>query len=171
MLENMNTGILVLRIVTGLILAGHGSKKLFGWFGGKGIASHAEFMDTIGAHPPQAWAYVNAIAELAGGLCFAAGLITPIASAALLGSMVIAIVRVHWRKGVWNSGGGFEYPLVLATVAFVIGLTGPGDLSLDAALNLWMPEPITYTLILVTMIIIVVGVIVSSSSLLRHRSN
>src|ERR1035437_5898438 len=104
----VNIGILILRIVTGLLFAGHGAQKLFGWFGGKGFASTVEIMEKMGARPAPLWGGLNALAEFAGGLGLAVGLLTPIASAGLVGSMVVAIAKVHWSKGVWNSKGGFE---------------------------------------------------------------
>jgi len=137
-------GFLILRIVTGLVFVAHGSQKLFGWFGGHGLSGHAGFMRSLGIRPALLFALINALGEFLGGLGLAAGLLTPVAVVGPLGSMGVAIFSVHWRKGFWNHSGGFEYPLVLATIAFVVGLAGPGRFSLDAVLRLRLPEPWTY---------------------------
>ena len=47
----MNLGLLVLRVVVGLLLAGHGAQKLFGWYGGHGLRGTAAFFDQIGLRP------------------------------------------------------------------------------------------------------------------------
>jgi putative oxidoreductase len=91
----------------------------------------------------------------------AAGLLTPLAAAALVGSMLVAILKVHGPKGLWNSRGGFEFPLVMGTVAFVVGLTGPGSYSLDSLLGLQLPDPLAYALALFAMLVVVVAALVS----------
>jgi putative oxidoreductase len=111
MLAQVNIGILILRVVAGLLFAGHGAQKLFGWFGGKGFTNIVEVIEKMGARPAPLWAGLNAPAEIAGGLGLAAGLLTPIASAGLVGPMVVAIAKVHFPKGLWNNKGGLEFPL------------------------------------------------------------
>jgi putative oxidoreductase len=80
------------------------------------------------------------LAELGGGLMLALGLLTPLAAAAIIGVMVVAIATVHLPKGFFSTEGGYEYNLVLAAAAAGIAFTGPGAWSLDAALGL-DPEP------------------------------
>jgi len=152
---NIDLALVILRAVVGLLLAGHGTQKLFGWFGGHGMSGHTGFMEQLRLRPATFWAYVNALAESLGGLFLALGLLTPLAAAALIGSMLVAIIKVHWSKGLWNAQGGYEFPLVLATVAFVVGLAGPGIYSLDYAWRLALPEPQTYVAALVAMILVV----------------
>ena len=151
----IDVGFLILRLVTGLVFAAHGSQKLFGWFGGHGLSGQAAFMRSLGIRPPLPFALVNALGEFLGGLGLAAGFLTPIAVAGPLGSMGVAIISVHWRKGFWNQGGGFEYPLILATIAFVVGLAGPGLYSLDTALRIRLPEPWTYLAVLAATVLTV----------------
>jgi putative oxidoreductase len=146
-------GILVLRVIVGLIFAGHGAQKLFGWFGGGGMAGTTKMMEQLNLRPPRFWAFVNAIAEFLGGLGLALGLLTPLAAAALVGSMLVAILRVHAKNGFWNSKRGIEFPLTLGTVAFVIGGMGAGQYALDALLRLTLPEPITYLVALLVMLL------------------
>lgn len=127
----MNVGLLVLRVVVGALFAGHGSQKLFGWFRGHGLKGTAAFFENLGLAPGLPLAALAGLAELVGGLLLAFGLFVPVAALLLIGVMTTAIVALHWKNGVWNQEGGFEFPLVLATVAFAIAAIGPGTLSLD----------------------------------------
>jgi putative oxidoreductase len=106
----MELGILIVRLAIGLTLAAHGAQKLFGWFGGGGIAGTAPFFEQLGFRPARLHAALAGIAETAGGLLLAAGLFTPLAAAALLGVMVVG--------------------------ALAVAFTGPGDLSLDRSLGI-----------------------------------
>lgn len=131
----MNLGLFVLRVVIGLLLAGHGSQKLFAWFGGSGLAGTATAFESIGLRPGMLHARAAGAAELAGGLLLTFGLITPIGSALVIAVMVAAIATVHASKGVWVANGGYEYNLVLIATAFALAGVGPGNWSLDSALN------------------------------------
>jgi putative oxidoreductase len=168
MLTTMNVAWLILRLVVGLLFAGHGAQKLFAWFGGRGLTGHAAMLEKMGVHPARFWAWINALSEFLGGLGLALGLLTPLAAAMLIGSMLVAIIKVHWAKGLWNTNGGFELPLVLAMVAFIIGLAGPGVYSLDQILGLTLPEPVIYVVALVVMLIGVIGVLMPIQPLQRH---
>ena len=132
----MDLGILIARLVVGMALAGHGSQKLFGWFGGGGIAGTAPFMEQLGFRPGRLHAALAGIAETAGGLLLAAGLLTPFAAAALIGVMVVAAGSAHWGKGFFLQNGGYEYTLVLAGGALAVAFTGPGAISLDRSLGI-----------------------------------
>jgi putative oxidoreductase len=129
-------GILLLRVVVGLIFAGHGSQKLFGWFGGGGPAGTAAFFSSIGYRAPSRMAVVVGLSELGGGLLLAFGLLTPLASLLLVVVMLNAIAVVVWPKGLL---GGYELELTLLTVALAVTATGPGRLSLDRAIG-WDDE-------------------------------
>ena len=170
MSATVNVGLLILRIVVGLLFAGHGAQKLFGWFGGRGMAGQTGIMERLGMSPAPVWAWISALAEFLGGLGLLFGLLTPLAAVALLGTMIVAIAKVHWPKGVWNTNGGFEFPLTLSAVAFVIGLTGPGFYSLDRILGVRLPEPATYLVALVVMLIVVVVGLVMPSVRHAHRT-
>lgn len=131
----MATGLLLLRIVVGLLLVGHGSQKLFGWFGGHGIAGTGGWFESVGFRPGKAMAVVAGLSELVGGLLLALGLLTPLASAIIIGTLVVA-ASVHLSAGIWGQNGGYELPLVYVTVAAALAFTGPGTASLDNALGL-----------------------------------
>jgi putative oxidoreductase len=132
----MALGLLVIRVVVGLLFIGHGTQKLFSWFGGYGLEGTGGFFDSLGMRPGKQHAFLAGLAEAGGGLLFALGLLTPLAAAALIAVMVVAIVTVHAKNGVWVSDNGFEYNLVLATAAFAVAAIGAGDWSLDNALGL-----------------------------------
>jgi putative oxidoreductase len=118
----MAIGLLVLRIVAGALFAGHGAQKLFGFFGGHGLNATGSVFESLGLRPARIMALAVGLAELAGGALFALGLLTPLAAALMIVVMVTAIATVHWHSGVWVTDGGFEYNLVLATVAFSVTL-------------------------------------------------
>ena len=124
---------LLLRVVAGLTLAAHGSQKLFGSFGGSGTAGTRKFFAGLGFRAPLAMAFVAGLSELGGGLLLAFGFVTPVAALALTVVMLNAISTVHWRKGFFNSAGGFEYNLLIIAAALAIAATGPGRFSLDNA--------------------------------------
>ena len=170
MSATVNVGLLILRSVVGLLFAGHGAQKLFGWFGGQGMTGHTGIMERLGMSPAPIWAWINALAEFLGGLGLLFGLLTPLAAVGLLGSMIVAIAKVHWPKGVWNTNGGFEFPLTMATVAFVVGLAGPGLYSLDQVIGLKLPEPGTYLVaLLATVAVVVIGLV--AVPLARRRAH
>jgi putative oxidoreductase len=132
----MDLALLVLRAVVGLLFAGHGAQKLFGWFGGGGPEGTAAMFDGIGLRPGHTHARIAGIAEFGGGLALAFGLLTPFAAAALIGVMTAAILSVHGANGIWITDKGFEYNLVLITAAFTITAAGPGSASLDSAFGI-----------------------------------
>jgi putative oxidoreductase len=132
----MNVGLLVLRLVVGLLFAAHGAQKLFGIFGGHGLRGTAGFFEGIGLKPGQIHASAAGLMEFGGGILLALGLLTPFAAAALIAVMTAAVITVHAPKGLWNTGGGYEYNLVLAAVAFALAAVGAGAWSLDQALSL-----------------------------------
>ena len=132
----MSIGLLILRLVVGLALAGHGTQKLFGWFGGYGLNGTAGFLEQLGFIPGRRNALFAGLAETAGGLLLALGLATPIAAAMIVAVMVVAAVSAHLKHGFFAHNQGYEYTLVLAIAALTIAFTGPGPISLDALLGL-----------------------------------
>ncbi|MHB1065152.1 MAG: DoxX family protein [Georgenia sp.] len=131
----MEIGLLLVRVVIGALMVGHGAQKLFGSFGGPGVAGTGGWFDSVGFRPGKAMAVVAGLSELGGGLLLALGLLTPLASAAIIGTMVVA-ASTHTASGLWGANGGYELPLVFTVVAASVALTGPGAYSLDSALGL-----------------------------------
>ncbi|OLN21245.1 oxidoreductase [Domibacillus antri] len=128
----LDAGLLLIRLVIGLVFVGHGAQKLFGWFGGYGLKGTGGWFDSIGMKPGVTMAFLAGFAELAGGALFALGLFTPLAGVMIAATMVIAIVKVHGPNGFWSTQNGYEYNLVLLAVAIGIAMTGPGQYALDA---------------------------------------
>lgn len=154
----LDIALLILRVVLGLLFVGHGTQKLFGWFGGHGLAGTEKMSTGLGMKPARLWAMVVALSETLGGLGLVFGFLTPIAAALIIGVMIVAIIKVHWPKGIWNMQGGFEYPLMNIASALVIGLVGPGLYSLDALLRIPFPLPLAF---FIALIVVILGVIAS----------
>ncbi len=159
-------GILVLRIVVGLLFAGHGAQKAFGWWSGPGFEGWTGAMERMNLRPTTLWATVSMLAELVGGLLFAVGLLTPLAAAVIVAQVIAIIGYVHLPKGLWNTRGGFEYPLVLGAVAVAVLATGPGSVSLDAALKLSWSDTVRLVLLVLG---IVAGLIAVAVPRLQSR--
>jgi putative oxidoreductase len=134
----MDLALLCLRLTVGVLLAGHGAQKLFGWFGGHGLQRTAGWLATMGFRPAGLWALLAGLMEFAGGLLFALGLFCPIGSLAIGASMVTAIAKVHWPK-VWATDGGFELPFKNLMVVLAVAMAGPGAISLDRVLGTALP--------------------------------
>ncbi|HET7481105.1 MAG TPA: DoxX family protein [Rubrobacteraceae bacterium] len=132
----LDVGLLVLRVVLGVIFAAHGAQKLFGSFGGPGLKGTAGFHEQLGIKPPYLMAILAGLAEFAGGILVAAGLLTPLAAVALIVTMAVAVFAVHLKNGFFAMNGGYEFNLALAGMALTLLLTGAGAISLDAALGI-----------------------------------
>ncbi|HTL95066.1 MAG TPA: DoxX family protein [Gemmatimonadaceae bacterium] len=130
------TGLLVARIVLGLLMTAHGSQKLFGWFGGHGLAATGGMFESLGFRPGKMFATVAAATEFASGILVVLGLLGPIGPALMISVMIVAGASVHLRNGLFAMSNGIEVPLLYATGAAALALTGPGAYSLDAALGL-----------------------------------
>lgn len=142
-------GLLLLRIVAGVTLFGHGYPKLFG---GPGRQAHpllakamgpnypaaversgpgfTAALEKMGIPNPEVAATASGLAELGGGLALAAGLFTRPAALVVAFNMGVAGYKAHWKNGFYGQGG-FEFPVLLGTVALSLGLIGPGRLSID----------------------------------------
>jgi putative oxidoreductase len=122
---------LLLRLVVGALFIGHGTQKLFGWFGGYGLDATAQGFEKMGVRPGRLNAIAASTTEAAGGALLVLGLATPLAAAGLVAVMLTAINRVHLKNGPWTTNGGYEFNLVLIAAALALAETGPGPLSVD----------------------------------------
>lgn len=132
----MDLALLVLRVVIGAFFIGHGAQKLWGAFGGHGLAGTAGFFESLGLKPARLHATAAGWAEFLGGVLLVLGLLTPLGAMMVIAVMTTAIITVHASKGPWNSDGGYEYTVVLAAAAFSLAGAGAGAWSLDSALGL-----------------------------------
>jgi putative oxidoreductase len=128
-------GILLLRVVLGLTLAGHGAQKLFGIFGGPGPRGTASFFGGLRFRAPFAMALLAGAAELGGGLLVTFGLATPLGALVIAIVMVTAVGSVHLKNGFWAGNGGYEFNLLIWAAAVTIAATGPLRFSLDRLLG------------------------------------
>jgi putative oxidoreductase len=138
----LNLGLLLIRVIFGLVMVAHGAQKLFGWFGGYGLAGTGGFFESIGFRPGRMFAAVASLSEFTGGLLFTLGFLGPIGPALILAVMLVASLSVHWPNGLFAATNGVEVPLLYATAVVGVALIGFGTFSLDAMLGLatiWTP--------------------------------
>lgn len=131
----MTLGRLIGRAVIGGLFAGHGTQKLFGWFGGYGPEGTGGYFESLGMKPGRQHAIAAGVTEAAGGALFAAGLATPAAAAAVTGVMATAIRTVHQPNGPWVTDNGWEHPATVIAAVLTVAEFGPGPVSLDHALG------------------------------------
>jgi putative oxidoreductase len=163
--QTFSIGVLFLRIVIGLVMAAHGTQKLFGWFGGYGLRGTGSFFEQLGFRPGTAFAAAASASEVASGILVAIGFLGPVGPALMISVMIVAAVTVHWEHGLFAGKNGIEVPLLYAAAAFALALTGYGEFSLDAVFGYagrWS-TPFTW-------IVLALGVLGAIGNLaLRHR--
>jgi putative oxidoreductase len=162
----MDLGLLILRLVFGLLMVGHGTQKLFGWFGGPGVRKASGFVHMRGFHPAPMWTVAGALSESVGGALLVLGFLSPLGSIAIAAAMLTAIVGFHWPT-FWASDGGYEHALVMLTAAVVVWITGPGAYSIDAAGGTALPAAVAWVIAALAAIGFLVGVIGAAA---RRRS-
>ena len=164
MSNGLNVGLLLLRLGLALLLAGHASQKLFGWFRGAGPAGTGAMFEQWGFRPGPAMAILAGLSEAAGATAIALGLLTPGGCAVIIGTMIVAAAP-NAPKGLWAHLGGCEVPVVYAGLGAVIAFTGPGQYSLDHAIGLTGFGSVGWGLAAVA-----VGTIAAVPPLLRRRA-
>lgn len=135
--------LIIVRLIFGLLMAGHGAQKLFGWLGGYGLDGTGGFFEGIGFRPGKLFAAAAGAAEFAGGLLVALGLLGPVGPALMMSVMLVAYVTVHHGKGLFAATNGVEVPALYSAAAATLALAGPGAYALDNVLGLtplWTPE-------------------------------
>jgi putative oxidoreductase len=139
---SLGTGLLLARLIFGVLMVAHGGQKLFGWLGGYGIDGTASFFEQLGFRPAKLFVVTASVSEVASGILIALGLLGPVGPALLLSVMIVAAVSVHWKGGLFAGTNGIEVPLLYATGAVALAFTGPGPFSLDTVLGIdptWTP--------------------------------
>ena len=125
-------GLLIVRLIVGGLFLAHGAQKWFGWFGGAGLRGTAGWLEAIDIKPGMFMAFMVGGIEFLGGLFLIIGLLTPFAATLLAVTMLSAVVKVHWRNGLWNTDNGYEYNLVLIAILLCLILTGGGEYAVDS---------------------------------------
>lgn len=126
----------MIRVVTGLFLMPHGAQKLFGLFGGGGVAGTAGYFgQNLGLEPGVFWAVLVGGTEFFGGLFLALGFLTRPAAVAVAILMAVAVLLVHVPNGFFWNAGGYEYPLLWGLIALAIAMRGGGRFSVDRAIG------------------------------------
>ena len=121
-----DVALLLLRLVLGLTFLAHGSQKLFGWFGGSGIAGFAPYVAKLGFPFPVAFATLSGISEFLGGLLVLVGAATGAGAGMILLTMLVAMVKVTGPRGFFIQNNGWEYNLLIIAVCLALLLSGPG---------------------------------------------
>ncbi|HET9496583.1 MAG TPA: DoxX family protein [Chloroflexia bacterium] len=135
-----DVGLLVLRVVVGGLMTGHGAQKLFGWWGGNGLEGTAGWLESMGMKPGKPWAIVAGASEFGGGVLTLLGFLNPLGPLGTIGSMSMATAKVHWGKPIWVTSGGAELPVTNIAAALALAMAGPGKISVDSALGLRLPR-------------------------------
>jgi putative oxidoreductase len=138
----MAEGLFIIRVIVGGLLFAHGTQKLFGWYGGYGLEGTGGFFHGLGYRPGRRFAAVAGASEAGGGALLVLGLLTPLGSAMIIGTMIAAAVSVHAPHGLWSTNGGYELPLINGAVATGLAFTGAGAWSIDNAADIpWTSGP------------------------------
>jgi putative oxidoreductase len=148
--QTLSLGLLLVRVVIGLIMAAHGAQKLLGWFGGYGLRGTGEFFVQLGFQPGPAFAAAASLSEIISGMLVVFGFLGPIGPALMVSVMIVAAMTVHWEHGLFAANNGIELPLLYGIAAFGLALTGFGQYSLDTLLGIAGHLPITDTWIALT---------------------
>jgi putative oxidoreductase len=130
---------MIVRLVQGSLMAGHGAQKLFGSFGGPGLEGTSGFMEMLGMRPGRPWAYLAGLSEFAGGVLTALGLLNPLGPLGVIGSMAMATRKAHWGKPIWVTEGGAELPVLNIAISTALMIREPDAYSLDRLLGIRLP--------------------------------
>ncbi|MDG9715615.1 DoxX family protein [Streptomyces sp. DH24] len=152
-----DAGLLIIRVALGLTVAVHGAQKLFGWFGGGGLDGTGQFFTMSGYPAGQAMAVIAGLSETLGGLGLALGVLTPLAGAAVLGTMINALA-VKWGGGFF-APQGVEYELLLIAGAAGLTLTGPGRIAVDRFLPGLRAHRLTHSAAAVALAVVLGGLV------------
>ncbi|MGZ6973714.1 MAG: DoxX family protein [Acidimicrobiia bacterium] len=133
--DGVNAGLLILRVMVGIVMIAHGYNHIFR--GGK-IAGTGRWFESLGMKPGVLHAWLASLTELGAGTMLVLGLLTPLAAAGVVGVMLVALITNHIKNGffIFRPGEGSESVLTLCMVGLAIGALGAGQWSLDDAIDL-----------------------------------
>ncbi|WP_040800813.1 DoxX family protein [Nocardia higoensis] len=127
-MEPLDLALALLRVVIGVTMIAHGVNH---WIGGGKIAGTGRWFASLGLRNGVLQAWLSVITEIGAGVLLVLGLLTPLAAAAVISVMLVAGLLAHRKNGFFVFREGYEYVLVLAVACLALGLTGPGELSID----------------------------------------
>jgi putative oxidoreductase len=142
MMDAVDLGLLMLRVVVGVGFSLHGMQKLFGWFDGGGPEATARWFASLGFGGGKRAAILSGTAEICGGLGLALGMLTPLAAFAMVAPMTTAAFVNNRAGGFWSAKKGWELNLYLIAVAAAVATAGPGRYSVDALLGWELSGPL-----------------------------
>lgn len=135
-----DVGKLTIRGIAGVLLVGHGTQKLFGAFGGPGLAGTSHWLESMRLRPGRLWALMAGTSEAGGGVLMSTGFLHPLGPIMSLSAMIMALAKGHWGKPIWSTKGGGELPLTNAAIAVEQLLQGPGKYALDTVFGIKLPR-------------------------------
>jgi len=151
----MDAALLFVRLVVGLAMAAHGAQKLFGWFGGYGLAGTGGFFEGLGFRPGRVFAFFAGLGETGGGLLIALGLGGALGPALIVMVMLVAIFTVHISKGFFITNGGWELNAVYIAASVGLAYVGYGAYSLDNAFALtWLSSAQSATVLMIAALVL-----------------
>jgi putative oxidoreductase len=130
---------MIVRVVQGSLMAGHGAQKLFGSFGGPGLEGTSGFMEMLGLRPGRPWAYLAGLSEFGGGVLTALGFLKPFGPLGVIGAMSMATRKAHWDKPIWVTEGGAELPVLNIAISTALMIRESDRYSLDRLLGIRLP--------------------------------
>lgn len=152
-----DAAILFLRVIVGVLMIGHGTGKLFGWFNQNGLKGTEVFFKSVGYEPAHAFALADGIGEVVVGVLLIFGFLVPLAAAYLIGELINA-AWVKSPKGFWVANGGYEYEVILMIVAIAITIAGTGAFAVDRNRN-WFGNRVVGVVVAVVLGLIGAGVL------------
>lgn len=153
----MSIAFFIIRLFVGAAIAVHGTQKLFGWFGGYGLAGTGGFFESIGFRPGRTFAFMAGAGELAAGVLTVLGIGGALGPALVIMVMLVAALSVHAANGFFAANNGWELNGFYIASAAAIAYAGNGSISLDSLLGLsFLTTPLQVTIALAVAVIVAV---------------
>jgi putative oxidoreductase len=154
----MDLAFTIIRLLLGLAIAAHGAQKLFGWFGGYGLAGTGGFFEQqLGFRPGKLFAAAAGAGEFGGGLLTILGLGGALGPALIVMVMVVAVLTVHIHNGFFVTNNGWELNLMYVLTAASVAYAGGGAYTLDSVLGLnVLNTPIQVSIALAAAVVVAV---------------
>jgi putative oxidoreductase len=159
----IDVGLLLLRLMVGPLLIGHGCQKAWGWFHGPGRAVATAMFNDWGFRPARVMVVIAATCEIAAGILVTTGLAVTFAAAIMIGTLAVACSATA-THGLWAARGGVETGLLYGWIGVVLAFTGPGRYSIDRLLDTPHGPGLG-------VIAVVVGLLAGAPPIVRSRRN